>query len=392
MGKLINYTLENFEMRKNDMKIKHLVQKSAVALAVAAMAVFAHAGDIWNISLVENHPIYGGDSSSLETPLTIGQKAVIRMRLGDWDCDSATASAWNFYPADSSWVTGSTELSNSSFYAPELGLKFGGKTILATYVGREDIVNTDNGYKAYTDLYFSYKVESGDIAMPARLLDKNQKVITDSSTATEYYINLKGMLKLANGAGASATNAVLSYMISSDPRYSVLEDIVVDGVVDPSVPDITGEGMGLYVKTVDLDTNLIDPTTGVWREIQQGLTATTGNGLPSVVVNGTSTEPITVWVWSADNNIATPDDSDGAYWYTNKTSTATFVRKLLKVSIPKGESSSTFAIRGVNIGTTEICMSSTESCDKLGYAHHKCCAYHTQRDALAHRRHGQGDC
>ncbi len=322
---------------------KNLLAKTILFATIALMAAFgARAdvaeGDIYSIDLV-NDPDYGGIIPTEKSPLTIGQKAVIRVRLIN-KVPGTPGGNWKFVGTPGAVA-----------FPPQLGIMLGGQPVRADYVTTVTEGLMDN----YTDLIFEYKVKSGDLAMPALLMNKNGAPASDEISTDYKLFNTDGYWTLTNNEGAKA-------VFHFCPENKEVPD---QPYLNPN-RCISGVKLGLFVKTVDFDKNYAEPPeteyeTGVWRKIHRNMTSTTQYGLPTVLVDGKAEEACTMYVWVKDEDIACPLTSDGAESVDG--------RMLLTVSVPKGESSVPFRLKGLKNGTTEVRMSSSKNLvyDDLGH-------------------------
>lgn len=322
---------------------KNLLAKTILFATVALMAAFgARAdvaeGDIYSIDLVDK---YNGKIPSEDNPLRISDTAVIRVRMLNRGFGTEAATPWEFSPK-----VGMSDALLKNYYPPKLGLKFGGKDVYATFIESKEVKSPAD---CYTDLFFSYTVTSGDLAMPAQLMN-------------------------SNGEPASATIS-FDYKLLNDMYWALVDGNNNQAVFHfrsegalPESPDVPGEpqnycvsgiGMGLYVKTVDLDKNYAEPgktaaDVDIWRKIYRNMTTTTQYGLPSIAVEGggVSDEATTMYVWVKDEDIACPLKTDGTELVDGRT--------VLPVTVPKGASSVPFKLQGVSNGQTEVYMSSSK--------------------------------
>ena len=353
------------------MTMKNVVtsaRRAVAALALAGLAASAEAADgsIYSIDLVSDSA-YGGMVPTESSPLTIGQKAVIRVRMANSNYNDPTRTSnpkpWRVMPtAPYTGLDDTIKL----LYPMQIGLMFGGQPVYADYIATAAPATPA---ATYTDFYFQYTVKSGDLAMPAQLMTADGKA-AGSSTSADYMLGNSTFWEIVNDDG---DEAVFHYTtsVSMDP---------VPG--EPQSKSVSGVGMGLYVKTVDFDNSYIEPAatateTGTWRRIHNGLT-TTSSTLPSVVVNGTPETALTMYVWVDDESIAAPLTSDGAEEVTDtyqvteggSTVTKTVTRHVLPISFAaNADPTKTFRLKGVSIGNTVVRMSSSKNlvCDDLGY-------------------------
>ena len=354
------------------MTMKNVVtsaRRAVAALALAGLAASAEAADgsIYSIDLVSDSA-YGGMVPTESSPLTIGQKAVIRVRMANSNYNDPTRTSnpkpWRVMPtAPYTGLDDTIKL----LYPMQIGLMFGGQPVYADYIATAAPATPA---ATYTDFYFQYTVKSGDLAMPAQLMTADGKA-AGSSTSADYMLGNSTFWEIVNDDGDEAVFHYTTSEVSMDP---------VPG--EPQSKSVSGVGMGLYVKTVDFDNSYIEPAatateTGTWRRIHNGLT-TTSSTLPSVVVNGTPETALTMYVWVDDESIAAPLTSDGAEEVTDtyqvteggSTVTKTVTRHVLPISFAaNADPTKTFRLKGVSIGDTVVRMSSSKNlvCDDLGF-------------------------
>ena len=337
------------------MKLKNLIAFAAVALGVAALPRAAVAdvaqGHVYSIDLVDDLK-YGGIVPSESQPLLIGQKAVIRVRLMNTNAlDSARGDhplPWKFYPTPDLTALGTTL---QATLQPKLGLKLGGQPVYAEFI---ESVPVASPAATYTDLYFEYVVKSGDLSMPAHLMLANGES-AGSEIGSDYMLLNMNYWELKNADGGRAVFHFYNGGLEPDP---------VPG--QPQNKCVSGVGMGLFVKTVDLDRNYAKPAEAegepdIWRQIYRGLTTTTIYGLPTVQVDGQAESATTLYVWvdkgEGGATVASPLKTDGAFEVTDPDGT---VRLVLPVSVPTGVSSVAFKLKGVANGRATVKMSSSK--------------------------------
>jgi len=274
------------------MKIKNLFTAAMAVLAVFGMTLFAQAevaqGSIWSIDLVDDAK-YGGIVPSEANPLLIGQKAVIRVRLlnSNWANPDrkSTPRPWSFQPKPELLVYSEALRSTMN---PKLGLVLGGQPVYADFIEVADDVTSPAA--TYTDIYFSYVVKSGDLAMPAHLMSANGQPASSTVSADYALLNMN-LWKLTNADGDEAVFHFYNGGGTPDPVPGQPQNMCVSGL-----------GMGLYIKTVDFDKNYAKEAETVsekpvWRQIYRGMVTTTVYGLPTVVVEGQAESATTLYVW-----------------------------------------------------------------------------------------------
>ncbi len=341
------------------MKINKLFSILTFALAAfAASPTPAATGDIVDIRVMDdsnNLMVFNSARNpgspylcSAEHPLAAGDKLYVRVRLLVRNYDAVrrgieAPKAWDFKPG----VLGGSEINR-----PKLGLYMGEDRApaYAEYCDNgpqtwqksgtlvtDDLGNADDGCKYYTDLYFCYTVQAGDLALPVKLLNATGTGPADDTAATTgyYLLNASGDNYWSLTDGTNVAN------------FFYGDETLPAGVNWPNGNattagparnlDLVSEGA--FVKTVDFDAGDVNAPAGYWREVYEGLGP---DVIPSLtVVGGESSEPTVVYLWSSDETKVELVAS-GA----NTLIAATSGKKLLKVPVPKGASSVTFSMKG----------------------------------------------
>ena len=193
------------------MKISKLfpVLTFALAALVAAPVQAAANGDIVDIRVMDdaaNLMVFGSARNSgspylcsADHPLTAGDKLYIRVRMLVRDYTAVrlgtSANVWSFK---------SGTLGESLINWPKLGLYMGEDRApawaeysvqgpqawqLSGVLKTDDLGNTNEDCKYYTDLYFCYTVRAGDLALPIRLLNSTGSgPASDSDVGSDYYL------------------------------------------------------------------------------------------------------------------------------------------------------------------------------------------------------------
>ena len=349
------------------MKKNKLLAVIAFAAALAApLATHASTGDIVDIRAVDTDEFSFGvrstGSSTLCTadhPLVAGDNLYIRVRMlvKNWEIVANTTTApltWTFQPG---------ALGQSSLYLPKLGLWIGDRPAYATYSDygyyswqkSGALVTDDSGYvdplwggyppwRYYTDLYFVYKVQAGDLGLPVKLMNSSGTgPASNTDTNTDYYL-------------LNCSSDGLDHNVLMNSNGDVANFWYGPEVLDPDWPaGISGDGPlrnfdlsveGVYVKTINFDpVNAAgEPYSDgdVWRNVYLGMSAASATTPKLVVGGGASTEATTVYIWSGNEAVVVPAAS-GA----NEVITVDG-KKVLKVLIPAGTEEATFLLRGVD--------------------------------------------
>ncbi len=341
--------------------MKNMVKTSAKTLVMAFLfgaAAAVRAGDIISIDVLEDFPystLNGGKHyPNPGNPHLIGETVSIRIRLVNDDLgEREKAYPWEFVSlssGESTWLT-----------APRLGLSVGGVVRYATMVSCLPVrANSRGSEKYFTDVIFEYQVQPGDLAQPLRLLNTDMR---EAMEGDEYLI----MLPSANSHFYNAVDASDPDDIQRDAKFSFcntevrsavigrypLADSSADESGTPS-PDGILDSAGVYIKTIDFDSDYVDTTTAgtdadpyIWRIIHQGSSTPTKNGNPSIVVDAAAifegSGYATMWVWTEDDDKLTPVGA-----------TQTFVvdgveRKALPVTISTGDTQKSFVIKATGV-------------------------------------------
>ncbi len=303
-------------------------------------------------------------------PITsAGQEIYILVRLlnYNWEEEVLVGSSpkpWYFRSSASA-----TSATLASVNLPALGISVGGIARRAVYTaqgpnGEESGANKSKPW--YTDLYFVYTTQAGDIGLPVKLLDKNVQVPT-AFVSTDYLLynaNTAGSQKYAPWDLTTDATADDGKNPLANFYYGPENPSGEDGTTRPEYPsephttahrsyDLAAEG--IYIRTLDFDTDYADAGATpdkIWREVQQG---TDEPYSVEATIEGAVTGAV-VYVWSENDNIVQPTARGDAVYYDDGTS-----RKVLAVTIRDGKG--TFGLKGtgdVN-ATTKIYMSSATS-------------------------------
>ena len=342
------------------MKISKLfpVLTFALAALVAAPVQAAANGDIVDIRVMDdaaNLMVFGSARNSgspylcsADHPLTAGDKLYIRVRMLVRDYTAvrlgSSANVWSFK---------SGTLGESLINWPKLGLYMGEDRApawaeysvqgpqawqLSGVLKTDDLGNTNEDCKYYTDLYFCYTVRAGDLALPIRLLNSTGSgPASDSDVGSDYYL-----LNAQKGADywslSDKDGTVANFFYGSDTLPDRVDWPAGDASTAGPVRNFDLAAEGAYVKTIDFDTDDPNAGAGYWREVYEGLGPDT---TPALTVVGTNNEAMVVYLWSSDESKVVLAAS-GA----NTLVSTTDGRTLLKVPVPAGETSVTFSMRG----------------------------------------------
>ncbi len=308
------------------------------------------------------------------SPLTtVGQQVYIRVRLLNFDWDQTkrgdnggVANPWYFAPSATGISMGESILALNT---PALGISVGGVSRQAFYTskGPESQESGANALmKWYTDLYFVYTVQAGDIGLPIKLLNSTGKIASEAAVNTDY------LLYNVNTAGASKSalwdlKTAATNSAGKNPLAQFHFGPENPSASDGTTPDYPQDGPwttahrsydfaseGVYIRTLDFDTDYADAevTPKIWREVQLGTDEpyTIDATIVGAVTGGV------VYVWSADETVVVPTARGDAVIIDDGTG-----KKVAQVTIREG--TGTFGLKGVGaIGaTTTIYMGATTS-------------------------------
>ena len=358
-----------------------------IALAMAFMGTVAMAatqdpqGAIRSIDRCNEYGVVL-QPGTIETSLTVGDKAYFRIRLENHN-SQAIWKSWNQSPY--------TNRSNPWYFWDDIsglqtdpvtaGIRVGvfvsGRFTLADVIDVIEDIRTidlsDGGGPWFTDLLCSYTVQPGDLALPVTLANSNRDEATASDT-TAYFVG-KGSTLLT----ALSTVQLRSLVHDEDGNWDDITgtmacsfkfgDYWSDGVQGQLATsaqsfaktspgrDYTLFNAGIFIQSIDFDKNTetVDEATfgtnEVWRAVHERSTSTK-EFVPSLFIPGEVPEDYygSVYLWSADaNSVMLPDATIPV--------NGTMVQKL---NFDGSAASLQFRLRGVTQNTkTEIFLSST---------------------------------
>ena len=318
---------------------------AANGLLVGELSVKMELADSWgnDIRLALRSDVTGGDICAIERttdfdgvvrdagePLRPGEKVTVRVRLSNRRAESGGLQQWRFDSVADAPVGGDPVGSPN---CPRLGLTLGDRKVFADYLGSRQFVVSSN--ISFTDLYFQYEVRMGDLAMPARLMTLSGWPAADGDNslgfAVENWNFRNSYWKLAND---SSDECVFRF---------------ADGMIVP-----TGTDLSIFIKGVDFDTTYFEPASGgdagTWRQLHERSIVAEPSA-PTIVLGSALDTELTMYVWVADPAIADVLPSDRFDTIDG--------RSVIKVKVPKGETSAPFRLRGVSEGRTWVRMSSS---------------------------------
>ncbi|MBR3221208.1 MAG: LamG domain-containing protein [Kiritimatiellae bacterium] len=373
------------------MKTKKMLVTAGLAVAAFAAQFAAFAapgdGDTVDIRVVDTDAMGFGTRNSLapedyrcsaSNPLVAGDDLYVRVRMlvSNWQEVMGSHGAyepktWYFAPG----LIGGSSL-DLSLYKPRLGLWIGEHLAEAEYTSTgpkawqksgmletDDAGNPNTDWKYYTDFYFVYKVKPGDLGLPVKL--SNSTGTGPASTGdsnTGYYLRYCSSDGLDHWVLRNSDGDVAKFRMYADDAGSIPTDWPTSSYTDdgPQIPgDLSVEGA--FVKTIDFDkVNAAgDPYSegDVWRDIYPGMSAAPGTTPTLLIGGGPIAEAMSVYIWSSDETVMVPVAS-GA----NTISTVDG-KKVLKVQVPVGAESVTFAMKGADgaaVGATATVYLSPE--------------------------------
>ena len=358
----------------NTMKKLKITTFALAALAAPLAASAAADGDIVDIRAVDTASMtFGGrgiplTQCSADHPLVAGDKLYIRVRMLVRNASLVPPPASQ---APQTWSFQDGALGAYYPYTPKLGIFIGDRPAFAEFsdfgpelwqksgeLTTDDAGNSSSLYRYYTDFYFAYDVQPGDIGLPVSLMNSNGEKASEATSNLGYYL-------------LNCDTAGLDHYVLKDTSGNVANFWYGD---DPSVDwpppgerllNLTLEKEGVFVKTVDFDDDYVDDGSGIWRDVYQGMSEPPGVQpaieLPSEL---TATADATVWIWSEDESIVVPYGNTQTITYTDEYDVLQ-TRQALPVTVKAGESMATFKLKGGDaaaIGAvTNICMSPTRT-------------------------------
>ncbi|MBR2839552.1 MAG: LamG domain-containing protein [Kiritimatiellae bacterium] len=353
------------------MKTKKML--AVMGLAVAALAspfaTRASTGDIVDIRVVDTDEMKFGVRNNIaanlctaSNPLVTGDKLYIRVRMlvSNWAMVKATHGSTE----PKTWYFADGALGSSMLYTPKLGIMIGDRVAYAEYsdygyyawqksgkLETDDVGNDNSTWKYYTDFYFCYTVQPGDLGLPVKLTNSTgtgaaSSVDTDTgyfllncnSDGTDHYV-------LQNEDGVKANFWYGPEVVEADWPDGIPGDVPLRNY------DLEAEGA--FVKTVDFDNVNAsgDPYSDgdIWRDVYPGMSAAPGTTPTLVIAGGATAAATVVYIWSGDESVVVPVAS-GA----NTLSTVDG-KKVLKVPVPAGAESVSFSMKGADaavVGST----------------------------------------
>ncbi|MBQ3288972.1 MAG: LamG domain-containing protein [Kiritimatiellae bacterium] len=371
------------------MKTKKMLVTAGLAVAALAtpFATFAAPGDgdIVDIRVVDTDEMKFGTRNSLspdrcsaDHPLVAGDEMYVRVRMlvSNWaevkgSHGAIAPKTWYFAPG----ALGGSSL-DLSLYKPKLGLWIGEHYAEAEYSStgpkawqKSGMLETnDKGdpsteWTYYTDFYFVYTVKPGDLGLPLRLSNSSgTDAASTSDSNTGYYLHYcnpdgSDHWVLQNSDGDPAKFRMYADDAGSIPTDWPTSDYSEDGPIIPG--DLSVEAA--FVKTIDFDkiNAAGDPYSDgdVWRDIYPGMSAAPGTAPTLLIGGGPIAEAMSVYIWSSDETVMEPVASG------KNTISTVDGKKVLKVMVPVGAESVTFAMKGADaavVGATATVYLSPE--------------------------------
>ena len=340
---------------------------AAVAALASPLAARASTGDIVDIRIVDTDEMAFGDRNRGATnlctpsnPLVAGDSLYIRVRMlaRNWPNvigGTQEPETWHFEAGDPD--------DPAPHDPPKLGLMIGDRPAYAEYsesgyypwqksgeLETNDAGTPSEAWKFYTDLYFRYTVQPGDMGLPVRLMNSTGTgPASGDDTDTDYCLLNCGptgdwALQSTNGVAAKFSYGPEVLPVPASKAWP-------DGIPgDTPVRTYDLAAEGAYVKTIDFDkiNAAGDPFSegDVWRDVYSGKSAAPGTEPTLVVEGGGAAAATTVFIWSDDESVVVPVASG-----SNTVSTVDVggeTKKVLKVQIPAGAGSATFSLKGAD--------------------------------------------
>ena len=351
------------------MKMKNTLSAIVVAMAAfaAPFAAKASTGDIVDIRVVDTDEFTFGDRNVLspnrctaDHPLVAGDELLIRVRMLVRNYAMAAHNA----EAPLEWkppvgITpklglvigtnkdGGPRAAYAEYrYAGYAGLTHSG-TLDTDNAGNIDSTWTFPPWQYYTDFYFVYRVQPGDLGLPVRLMNASGGIASETDTNTGYYLSCT----LQNDLGDIANFWYGPEFLPPGVEWP-------DGIPgDTQLRNYDLAAEGAYLKTIDFDKE--DVEAGVWRNVYLGMTAASAKDPELVVGGGALADATTVYIWSGDEGVVVPAAS-GANTLVDVDG-----KKVLKVIVPVGSEGAKFALHGVDAAavgaTATIYLSPSQS-------------------------------
>ena len=293
--------------------------KRLAVFAFAALAAFgAQAvegeGDIRSVEAVYNLSAgytYPNDVS----PHKVGETFFILVRLLNEDHRNPTTNhQWQIVQSANGVAIGNAQ---ASVFWPGLRIAIGSQIRTADFSstgpnGEMSGPNLECPY--YTDFYFKYTVQEGELGLPVRLVNSKEQIINSATISGSYSLKFVNVNTLNNSNGyywnlVNDKGTMASFWFGSQVP---VPDEPFDYPSEPSTS--TGWGHifpeyiypGLYVQTIDFEgtyADATDPANKIWRDVYQGISDSPGKD-PAIV--GTAQDEggaTTVYIWSEDESI-----------------------------------------------------------------------------------------
>ena len=371
-------------MKKTLKSIVRTLAFACAALACVPAALASAGGDIVDIRVMDdpNNLMYFNGVSrntdkgpylcSADHPLTAGDRIFIRMRMVVRNALAVSKGLEE--PQTWTWKAGA--LGGSALNRPKLGLYMGedrppafaefsdfgpqwqqSGELKTDDLGHVDPENPNGNWRYYTDFYFVYTIQAGDLSLPIRLLNgTGSGPASDADVATDYYIlnyNKDGSDHWF--LGDSKGNVANLFYGDGMPQgvYWPEGDESTRGPV--TTYDLHVEGA--YAKTIDFGPG-DDVTAGCWRTMAEKKSP---KMQPSLLLQGGESKvPMTVYLWSKNEAVAELQESGN-----NKLITTKEGLHVLKIPVAEGATSVTFAMKAADAARegdeTEIYLSPVAS-------------------------------
>ena len=292
--------------------------KRLAVFAFAALAAFGaqatgSEGDIRSVEAVYNLSAgysYPNDVS----PHKVGESFFILVRLINEDYRNLTTNhQWQIVQSANGVAIGNAQ---ASVFWPGLRIAIGSQIRTADFSstgpnGEMSGPNLECPY--YTDFYFKYTVQEGELGLPVRLVNSKEQIIDTATISGSYSLKFVNVNTLNNSSGYywNLVNDI-GTMASFWFGPQVPDPEPFDYPTEPS--SSTGWGHifteyiypGLYVQTIDFEptyADATDPANKIWRDVYQGISDSPGKD-PAIV--GTAQDEggaTTVYIWSEDESI-----------------------------------------------------------------------------------------
>jgi len=279
-------------------------KKLTSLVLTAALGLFAGfsakaAGDILDIRPCDENGVeLSAGVADIAHPVGAGRDFYFKMRLIARNPEGPNGNRWYIK------YTGIGSPDIAEYLQPmQIGIYVSGRLDYATLVSYA--ANGDFS----TELVFKYTTKPGDFALPIVLAAKESDYATETYPSTSdssgvYAFNpLRSFWNFVydetsdNGDGTTTTNTVAcSWRIKNPLQPPVTESDVVSTWRN----NTTLSACGFYVQTIDFSDD--DESADYWRSVHENSTITGGGVAPRLVADAPSTNAVSLYVWSENED------------------------------------------------------------------------------------------